>query len=272
MVPSAIDSRRFRHEPNHRNPPWEEATAAAESRARRRSRRRAGRRRGSADGLRLASTSARAPTDRRPRARARRSGALLPAAGDERRREGGPRRCTACTCTAASGVHRHAARGWLRGLPWVHSPLSEVSATSQGHSGAESCGWRSSSGVGYEVALLEFGEHSAEAMLTAASQSQSLWTAQARWRYPAHLGGMGPPVRTAYRRPRPRPRPRLRPRLRLARSTRSDTPGKSTAMPESSPERRSGTVPLELDSVALWSSRLCPLHDCSALPSRTPSP
>ena len=32
---SAIDSRRFHHEPDHRNPSWEEATAAAAARARR---------------------------------------------------------------------------------------------------------------------------------------------------------------------------------------------------------------------------------------------
>ena len=36
--------------------------------------------------------------------------------------------------------------------------------------------WQSSSGKGYEVALLEFGDHAAEAMLSAASASQSLWT------------------------------------------------------------------------------------------------
>ena len=62
-------------------------------------------------------------------------------------------------------------------LSWVHSPLSEVSVIARKDTAArELTEWRSSSGVGYEVALLEFGEHSAEAMLTAASQSQSLWT------------------------------------------------------------------------------------------------
>jgi len=83
---------------------------------------------------------------------------------------------------AACAPPREPAIGCTR-VAWKHAPLEEVSviarkmsAEDSGRERGQLVPWSSNAGVGYEVAMLEFGSRDASAMLDSAATAQSMWT------------------------------------------------------------------------------------------------
>lgn len=191
-----IRSSKFKHEHDHRNPPWGEALASASSRTALPFSAESWRQRlvtlaedddgPDASGRRGGRTLSLGPTLLR---KAERFASLSPEPSRVREVLGG-------SSAIADGAYvysevscappREPRAGCVR-LRWQHAPLEEVSllAKAQPERGGGARGgsasavlveWPNAAGAGYELALLEFGRHSASGMLASAASAQSLLT------------------------------------------------------------------------------------------------
>jgi hypothetical protein len=163
-----VASSRFTHQGGHRNPTWADATRAASARANDLPFGAASWR---ASGVSLQGNSL-APTLLSKAERVTPLESTLEAARD--RLAGSRAKLVGSQIYSDRACASQPTVGCVR-LSWSHAPLEEVSVIARKNAGHLSP-WPSSAGQGYEVALLEFGEHAADWMLATASSKQTAWT------------------------------------------------------------------------------------------------
>ena len=164
---SGLDSARFKHESDHRNPRWDDALAAAAAGALSFRPHRWRQRRVTLDGLELSAEIV---------AKAERPHALAPEPA--RLRESG---ALDGTQAVLEGAHVYAEarcvqqpRVGCARVGWRLTPLAEVSLVAR-RSGGRLGPWPAD-GRSHQLALLSFGQSDAPSMLDAAASAQTLWT------------------------------------------------------------------------------------------------
>jgi len=174
---AGIDSHRFKHEAGHRNPSWSEALSSA----------------GAETGLAFGAASWQQPhvslggldLSSKLLEQAVRWQSIAPTTADAAHALSASQAKLSGAYVysgAACAPPREPAIGCAR-VAWKHAPLEEVSviarkvsAEASGRERGQLVPWASTAGIGYEVAMLEFGERDADAMLESAASAQSVMT------------------------------------------------------------------------------------------------